>query len=99
MYRVLCFRLTKQTMKHEARSYRERDVNPPRFFFVPTMFWLLSLLIILPHCRKPSLFWSVKFKIIEYLLLLTNLEARSYRERDVNATRFFVTQCFGYDRY
>ena len=39
MYRVLCFRLAKQTMKHEARSHQERDVNATRFF-VHTMFWL-----------------------------------------------------------
>ena len=30
---VLWFRLAKRTMKHDARSYRERDVNAARFFF------------------------------------------------------------------
>ena len=37
--RALCFRLAKQTLKQEARSYRERDVNATRFF-VYTMFCL-----------------------------------------------------------
>ena len=57
MYRVLCFRLAKQTMKHEARSYRERDIHATRFGYDRCLLFYLNieLKIIARHIHPRSL--------------------------------------------